>query len=92
VNSATSTPAALLDAPPLVPRSTALGSLFHYIARADTKNFQPANITFDLLPALEEKVRDRQQRHRLICERALREFAGWWQQAAEKLQPSICHR
>ena len=92
VNAGTSPPAAVLDAPPLVPRSTALGSLVHYITRADTKNFQPANITFDLLPALEEKVRDRQQRHRLICERALREFAGWWQQAAEKLQPSICHR
>src|SRR3989442_8892329 len=81
VSAETSPPAAVLDAPPLVPRSTALGSLVHYITRADTKNFQPANITFDLLPALEEKVRDRQQRHRLICERALREFAGWWQQA-----------
>ncbi len=62
-------------APP--PRSTAFGSLVHYITHADPANFQPANITFDLLPPLEEKVRDRAQRHRRQCERALREFDVW---------------
>lgn len=59
------------------PRATAFGSLIHYITHAEAKNFQPANITFDLLPALEERVRDRKQRHRLICERALRECDPW---------------
>src|SRR5436190_9039723 len=59
------------------PRATAFGSLVHYITQADAKRFQPANITFDLLPALEEKVRDRQERHRRQCELALREFEGW---------------
>jgi methylenetetrahydrofolate--tRNA-(uracil-5-)-methyltransferase len=49
----------------------------HYVTQADAKNFQPANITFDLLPALEKRVRDRQERHRLQCEAALREFDGW---------------
>jgi methylenetetrahydrofolate--tRNA-(uracil-5-)-methyltransferase len=59
------------------PRASAFGSLTHYVTRADAKNFQPANITFDLLPALEKKVRDRKERHRLQCELALREFDGW---------------
>lgn len=59
------------------PRATAFGSLVHYITHADAKNFQPANITFDLLPALEERVRDRKQRHKLICEHALRDFDAW---------------
>ena len=36
-----------------VPR--AFGSLVHYVTHADAKNFQPANITFDLLPALRNK-------------------------------------
>ena len=63
-------------APP--PRATALGSLVHYITQAESKNFQPANITFDLLPALETRVRDRKERHRQQCERALREFDGWY--------------
>src|SRR5207237_335043 len=45
------------------PRETALGSLTHYITHADPRHFQPANITFDLLPPLEDKIRDRSQRH-----------------------------
>jgi methylenetetrahydrofolate--tRNA-(uracil-5-)-methyltransferase len=49
------------------------------VAHADAKNFQPANITFDLLPALEQKIRDRRERHRVQCERALEAFAGWWE-------------
>ena len=59
------------------PRASAFGSLMHYITQADPKNFQPANITFDLLPALDRKVRDRQERHRLQCEAALHEFDSW---------------
>jgi len=61
------------------PRATALGSLVHYITQAESKNFQPANITFDLLPALDRKVRDRKERHRLQCELALRDFENWLQ-------------
>jgi methylenetetrahydrofolate--tRNA-(uracil-5-)-methyltransferase len=68
------------------PRATAFGSLVHYITRADSRNFQPANITFDLLPALDRKVRDRKERHRLQCEFALHEFEAWLQRIS--LQPA----
>jgi methylenetetrahydrofolate--tRNA-(uracil-5-)-methyltransferase len=61
----------------VAPRASAFGSLTHYVTHADPKNFQPANITFDLLPPLEKKVRDRKERHRLQCELALREFEHW---------------
>jgi methylenetetrahydrofolate--tRNA-(uracil-5-)-methyltransferase len=58
-----------------------MGSLVHYITHADAKNFQPANITFDLLEPLEEevrkKIRDKKERHRLQCERALAAFDAW---------------
>src|SRR6202521_5596914 len=67
-------------APP--PRPTAFGSLVHYVTHADARNFQPANITFDLLPPLEQKIRDRKERHRAQCELALREFGGWRESAA----------
>ncbi len=64
------------------PRATALGSLVHYITHADPKHFQPANITFDLLEPLEEelrkKVRDKKERHRIVCERSLAAFDAWW--------------
>ncbi|MFL6444504.1 MAG: methylenetetrahydrofolate--tRNA-(uracil(54)-C(5))-methyltransferase (FADH(2)-oxidizing) TrmFO [Candidatus Sulfotelmatobacter sp.] len=62
------------------PRASAFGSLTHYVTHADPKDFQPANITFDLLPALERKVRDRKERHRLQCEAALKEFDAWLEQ------------
>jgi methylenetetrahydrofolate--tRNA-(uracil-5-)-methyltransferase len=63
------------------PRETALGSLVHYICHAEAKNFQPANITFDLLPQLDEairrKVRDKKQRHKMVCDQALTALARW---------------
>ena len=53
------------------PRQTALGSLCAYVSGADPANYQPANITFDLLPKLEQPPRDRKQRHTQVCQRAL---------------------
>ncbi|MBC7928886.1 MAG: methylenetetrahydrofolate--tRNA-(uracil(54)-C(5))-methyltransferase (FADH(2)-oxidizing) TrmFO [Bryobacteraceae bacterium] len=57
------------------PRETALGSLTHYLTSADPANYQPANITFDLLPALDERTRnrlrnDKKARHAEVCRRA----------------------
>jgi len=67
--------------PAPAPRITANGSLTHYITHADHKKFQPANITFDLLPPLEvdlrQKIRDKKERHRLQCERALEAWSEW---------------
>jgi methylenetetrahydrofolate--tRNA-(uracil-5-)-methyltransferase len=69
------------EEPVPAPRSSALGSLVHYITHAEAKNFQPANMTFDLLEPLEEelrkKIRDKKERHRLQCERSLMAFDGW---------------
>ena len=63
-------------------RETALGSLCHYISGADTKNYQPANITFDLLPQLDEPTRlalrrDKPARHAEVCRRAQSALAEW---------------
>ena len=71
------------------PRASANGSLTHYITHAESKRFQPANITFDLLLPLEEelrrRIRDKKERHRIQCERAL---AAWdaWLHAPDKKQ------
>ncbi|MFZ0306601.1 MAG: methylenetetrahydrofolate--tRNA-(uracil(54)-C(5))-methyltransferase (FADH(2)-oxidizing) TrmFO [Candidatus Sulfotelmatobacter sp.] len=73
------------DEPVPPPRESAFGSLTHYVAQADAKNFQPANITFDLLPALEKKIRDRKERHRMQCELALKQFDEWLESAETKL-------
>ena len=61
--------------PTVFPRETALGSLTAYISGADPRNYQPANITFDLLPSLDEATRrslrhDKKARHAEVCRRA----------------------
>lgn len=63
-------------------RETALGSLCHYISGADPKNYQPANITFDLLPQLDDEMRaklrkDKQARHAEVCRRAQAALEEW---------------
>ena len=67
--------------PTPAPRASANGSLIHYITHAESKRFQPANITFDLLPPLEDdlrrKIRDKKERHRIQCERALAAWDAW---------------
>jgi methylenetetrahydrofolate--tRNA-(uracil-5-)-methyltransferase len=75
------------DEPSPPPRATAFGSLLHYITQAESKTFQPANITFDLLPALDRKIRDRKERHRLQCELALREFDEWYKRRTQVEDP-----
>lgn len=64
------------ETPQVFPRETALGSLCHYISGADAKNYQPANIAFDLFPPLDEPAQrrfrhDKKARHAEICRRAL---------------------
>jgi len=72
------------------PRATAFGALINYICHADAKNFQPANITFDLLAPLDEetrrRIRDKKQRHALVCKRALEELDRWLITALREVQ------
>jgi methylenetetrahydrofolate--tRNA-(uracil-5-)-methyltransferase len=74
------------------PRESAFGSLMHYITHADAKHFQPANITFDLLPQLEEgtrrRIRDKAARHKLVCEKALDAFALWLNSLRAEVNPA----
>ncbi|HEV2379747.1 MAG TPA: methylenetetrahydrofolate--tRNA-(uracil(54)-C(5))-methyltransferase (FADH(2)-oxidizing) TrmFO [Terriglobia bacterium] len=63
------------------PRTTALGSLVHYVTHAEPGGYQPANISFDLLPPpenlLQAAMRDRAKRRAWQCERALIDLVEW---------------
>jgi methylenetetrahydrofolate--tRNA-(uracil-5-)-methyltransferase len=63
------------------PAATATGALARYVSQADTKNFQPVNITFALLPPLDETVRrtvrKKYERRKLQVELALKEWTEW---------------
>ena len=73
------------------PRATAFGALMNSICHAEAKHFQPANITFDLLMPLDEttrrRIRDKKQRHAMVCERALAELQMWIEAHRIPLQP-----
>jgi methylenetetrahydrofolate--tRNA-(uracil-5-)-methyltransferase len=69
---------------PLVafPRETAIGSLSAYVSGADPRHYQPANITFDLLPPLDEATRfrlrhDKPARRAEVCRLALDKLAEY---------------
>jgi methylenetetrahydrofolate--tRNA-(uracil-5-)-methyltransferase len=62
--------------PLLLPKSTACGSLIHYVAFAGQEKFQPANISFGLLQtcAAAQNIRDKKEKHRIQTEEALRQI------------------
>jgi methylenetetrahydrofolate--tRNA-(uracil-5-)-methyltransferase len=59
------------ETPRAFPRETAMGSFTAYVSGADPLHYQPANITFDLLPKLENPPRDKKVRYAEVCRRAL---------------------
>jgi methylenetetrahydrofolate--tRNA-(uracil-5-)-methyltransferase len=79
-------------APEAPPRRTAMGSLTNYIANAEARNFQPMNITFALLPPLDEadrrKMKRKVDRHRLQVELGLKDFEEW---RARYLSRAVVH-
>ncbi len=56
------------------PETTALGALSTHISNAHSKNFQPMNINFGLLPPLEGKKRRKRERIEAYVERARRDL------------------
>jgi methylenetetrahydrofolate--tRNA-(uracil-5-)-methyltransferase len=73
------------------PRETAHGSLGKYISGADRSNYQPANITFDLLPALtgvehDRWGKDRKMRRQRQCELALESLSRFLEEHAPVAQ------
>src|SRR6184192_3472075 len=67
----------LLIAPP----RSAIGALARYVSSAETKNYQPVNITFALLEPLTAEqargVKRKRDRHSLQVNVALKEFDEW---------------
>ena len=69
--------------PSAPPRTTAIGALGYYVSHADPKHYQPSNITFGIIPALERlpggpKVpKGKAERNERISQRALADLAQW---------------
>ena len=78
----------LLIAPP----RSAIGALARYVSSAETKNYQPVNITFALLEPLSKdqahNVRRKRDRHLLQVKLALEEWDSWIQGVSQKQEPA----
>jgi methylenetetrahydrofolate--tRNA-(uracil-5-)-methyltransferase len=64
---------------PLVtpPPTTAHGCLLHYITTCEANHFQPINTNYGLFPPLPSRIRDKEQKRRLIGERAIKDLEAW---------------
>jgi methylenetetrahydrofolate--tRNA-(uracil-5-)-methyltransferase len=79
----------LLQAPP----RSAIGALARYVSGAETKNYQPVNITFALLEPLSAEltrgVRRKRDRHLLQVKLALEEWDRWLQTEWKEREPVL---
>lgn len=57
------------------PDNTMLGSLAKYVS-TENKNFQPMNANFGILKPLDEKIKDKKERYKMMANRALEEITN----------------
>lgn len=58
----------------ILPPTTMIGALSRYISDVSVKNFQPMGANFGILPPMEPKIRDKQQRYAALSQRGLRDL------------------
>ena len=64
-------------APVSPPRTTGIGALGYYVSHADARHYEPSNITFGIMPPLDDPPRSRQARQLATSTRALTDLAAW---------------
>jgi methylenetetrahydrofolate--tRNA-(uracil-5-)-methyltransferase len=57
--------------PLVLPRTTMLGALCHYVSHAEPKAFQPMKANFGLMPPLSPPVRNKRKRYQSYAKRAM---------------------
>ncbi len=55
------------------PDTTMLGSLAKYVS-TENKNFQPMNANFGILKALDEKIKDKKEKYKILSDRAIKDI------------------
>lgn len=55
----------------ILPETTMLGALCHYVTHADSKDFQPMKANFGIIPELAQRVKNKRDRYAAYADRAL---------------------
>ena len=74
----------VLGRPPVAPpRTTAIGALGYYVSHADSRHYDPTNITFGIIPPLDAPPKSRQDRQLATSQRALDDLDRWIRDCAD---------
>ena len=63
----------------ILPETSMIGALSRYISDESVKNFQPMGANFGVLPPIEPKIRDKQERYAALSARGLRDLEEYLQ-------------
>ncbi len=55
----------------ILPETTMIGALSHYISDSSVTNFQPMGANFGVLPPIEPKIRDKKERYSALAQRGI---------------------
>ncbi len=81
---------ALGQTPLVLPGTTMIGALFEFISSASPKHFQPMPPNFGILPALPDRIRNKQERYGIYRDRSFTDLTRWSQhRAGEGLEMAI---
>jgi methylenetetrahydrofolate--tRNA-(uracil-5-)-methyltransferase len=69
--------------PLILPVTTMLGALCHYVTHASLANFQPMKANFGILPPLKKRLKRKRERAVAYAERAMKDLAGFLEAAKE---------
>jgi methylenetetrahydrofolate--tRNA-(uracil-5-)-methyltransferase len=73
---------ALGQDPLVLPGTTMIGALFEFISSASPKHFQPMPPNFGILPALPDRIRNKQERYGVYRDRSFADLTRWNQHRA----------
>ncbi len=81
---------ALGQDPLVLPGTTMIGALFEFISSASPKHFQPMPPNFGILPALPDRIRNKQERYGVYRDRSFADLTRWsHHRAGEGLEMAI---
>jgi methylenetetrahydrofolate--tRNA-(uracil-5-)-methyltransferase len=75
------------EEPRVPPRTTAIGALSYYVSHADSRNYQPTNITFGIMAPLDRPPRGKLERKLAVSDRALKALHEWMRAVPVVLSP-----
>ena len=64
----------------VLPQTTIMGALAHYISDESVKDFQPMGANFGVLPPIEHHIRDKKARYEALSSRSLQDLATYLEQ------------